>query len=133
MEEFTFAMIKPDAVEANNTGPIIKIIEDNGFNIIGMYKTPLTKEIAEKFYAVHKDKPFFDELIEYISSGPVVIMAIEKANAIADWRKLMGATNPAEAEEGTIRKQFGTSIGENAVHGSDSPESAHQELTLFFS
>lgn len=132
MKELTFAMIKPDAVKAGNTGKIIDLIEKNGFNILGMYKTQLPKEKAEEFYAVHKDRPFFGELVEFVSSGPIVVMALEKDNAIAEWRKLMGATNPAEAEEGTIRKLFGTDIGSNATHGSDAPETAQVELTLFF-
>jgi len=97
-----------------------------------MKKLHMTKEKAEQFYDVHKEKPFFQELVDFISSGPVIVMALEKENAIADWRKLMGATNPEQAEEGTIRKLYGTNIGVNAVHGSDAPETAKIELGLFF-
>jgi len=132
MLEQTFAMIKPDAVAAGNTGKIIEMIEKNGFKIIRLIKVQLTPDITETFYDVHKDKPFFSELVEFVTSGPVVLMALEKENAIADWRKLMGATNPAEAEEGTIRKLYAKNIGENAVHGSDAPETAQKELGLFF-
>ena len=132
MIEQTFAMIKPDAVQGKNTGRILTMIEDNGFDILRMHKVMLTKEGAERFYAVHKDKPFFNELVEFVTSGPVLIMALEKENAIADWRNLMGATDPAKAEEGTIRALYAESIGKNAVHGSDSPQTAQEELGLFF-
>lgn len=132
MEEVTFAMIKPDAIQAKDSGKIIDLIEQNDFEIIRMHKVWLTKPGAETFYAVHKDKPFFQELTTFITSGPVIIMLLTKENAIQDWRKLMGATDPAQAEEGTIRKLFGTSISTNAVHGSDSPQTAIQELSLFF-
>ncbi len=132
MEEITFAMIKPDAIQAKDSGKIIDLIEQNGFEIIRMHKVWLTKSGAEDFYAVHKDKPFFQELITFVTSEPVIIMLLTKENAIQDWRKLMGTTDPAQAEEGTIRKLFGTSIGSNAVHGSDSPQTAIQELGLFF-
>lgn len=132
MKELTFAMIKPDAIQAKNCGKIIDMIEKNGFEILRLQKGQLSAEMADVFYGVHKDKPFFGELVEFVISGPVIIMALEKENAIADWRKLMGATNPAAAEEGTIRKLFGTSIGNNAVHGSDAAETAAMELTLFF-
>ncbi len=132
MEEVTFAMIKPDAIQAKDSGKIIDLIEQNDFEIIRMHKVWLTKLNAEAFYAVHKDKPFFQELITFITSKPVIIMLLTKENAIQDWRKLMGATDPAQAEEGTIRKLFGTSISSNAVHGSDSPQTAIEELSLFF-
>jgi len=132
MVEKTFAIIKPDVVKAKNSGKVIDLIEQNGFTIIGMKKLHMTKEKAEQFYDVHKEKPFFQELVDFISSGPVIVMALEKENAIADWRKLMGATNPEQAEEGTIRKLYGTNIGVNAVHGSDAPETAKIELGLFF-
>lgn len=132
MLEQTFAIIKPDAVKAGNTGKIIDMIEQNGFEILRMQKGQLTKEMAEIFYDIHKDKPFFAEATEFMSSGPVVVLALQKENAVADWRKLMGATNPAQAEEGTVRKKFGTSIGNNAVHGSDAVETAMRELGLFF-
>ncbi len=130
--EQTFAIIKPDAVQAAQTGKIISMIEENGFEILRMQKGLLSKELAEIFYDVHKEKPFYGELVEFISSGPVIVIALQKENAIADWRKLMGATNPEEAEEGTVRKQFAKSIGQNAVHGSDSPDTAKRELGLFF-
>ena len=132
MVEQTFAMIKPDAIAAGHTGKILDMIEQNGFKIIRLIKVQLTPDITETFYEVHKDKPFFGELVEFVTSGPVLLMALEKENAIADWRKLMGATNPADADEGTIRKLYATSIGKNAVHGSDAPETAQKELSLFF-
>ncbi len=132
MIEQTFAMIKPGAIAAGHTGKILDMIEQNGFKIIRLIKVQLTPDITETFYEVHKDKPFFGELVEFITSGPVLLMALEKENAIADWRKLMGATNPAEADEGTIRKLYAESIGKNAVHGSDAPETAQKELSLFF-
>ncbi len=132
MEEITFAMIKPDAIQAKDSGKIIGLIEQNNFDIIRMHKVWLTEQGAQTFYAIHKDEPFFPELIKFITSGPVIIMALLKENAIQDWRKLMGATDPAQAEEGTIRKKFGKSIGENAAHGSDSIQTAVQELSLFF-
>ena len=130
--EQTFAIIKPDAVQAGNCGKIIGMIEDQGFEILRLQKGQLSPDLAELFYDEHKEKPFFKELVDFISSGPIIIMALQKDNAIADWRKLMGATNPEEAEEGTVRKQFASSIGKNAVHGSDSSESAQRELALFF-
>jgi nucleoside-diphosphate kinase len=130
--EITCAIIKPDIVAAKQVGKVISIIEDAGFTIRCMEKGHATKEIAEAFYDVHKDKPFFNELVEFISSDSIIVMAIEKDNAIAEWRKLMGSTNPAEAQEGTIRKLFGTSIGHNAVHGSDAIETAMYELSIFF-
>jgi nucleoside-diphosphate kinase len=128
----TFAIIKPDAVKAGNTGPIIRMIEQNGFTILRMEKRTIDKKTAEKFYAVHKARPFFGELIDFITSGPVVVMAVEKDNAISAWRDLMGATNPKDAAEGTVRKLYGVSIGCNAVHGSDAPETAQYELDIFF-
>ncbi len=132
MKEQTFAMIKPDAVKAGNVGQIIDAIEREGFDILRLQKGQLSKEMAEIFYDVHTDKPFFGELVEFIISGPVVVLALEKENAVKAWRDLMGATNPAQAAEGTLRKKFGASIGENAVHGSDSQETAMRELSLFF-
>jgi nucleoside-diphosphate kinase len=128
----TFAMIKPDAVAHNNTGKIIDIIEKNNFEIIRLHKAILAKDLAEEFYAVHKDRPFYGELVEFVTSGPVVIMALHKENAVAEWRNLIGATNPKDAAPGTIRHEFGTSIDKNAVHGSDSSETAAQEIELFF-
>lgn len=132
MIEYTFAMIKPDAVKGKHIGKIIDMIEQHRFEIIGLHKIRLTKKDAEIFYDIHKDKSFFKELVDFIASGPVIIMVLEKENAIADWRKLMGTTDPAQADDGTIRKLFGTSIGSNTVHGSDAPETAQQELALFF-
>ncbi len=132
MKELTFAMIKPDAIKAKNAGKIIDMIEKNGFEILRLQKGQLSAEMADVFYGVHKDKPFFGELVQFVISGPVIIMALEKENAVADWRKLMGATNPASADEGTVRKLFGKDISNNAVHGSDSQENAGMELTLFF-
>ncbi|HZW61812.1 MAG TPA: nucleoside-diphosphate kinase [Candidatus Babeliales bacterium] len=130
--EMTFAMIKPDAVKAKNSGKIIDMIEHHGFNIVRMEKVVINADKAKTFYGVHKERPFFGELVEFVTSGPVVIMALEKNNAVKDWRELMGATDPAKAAEGTIRKKFGTNIGNNAIHGSDSPENAKIELGLFF-
>jgi nucleoside-diphosphate kinase len=130
--EQTFAIIKPDAVKAGNCGNIINMIERAGFDILRLQKGQLSPDLAGLFYDEHKERPFFQELVEFISSGPILIMALQKDNAVADWRKLMGTTNPAEAEEGTVRKQFASSIGQNAVHGSDSSESAQRELALFF-
>jgi nucleoside-diphosphate kinase len=130
--ETTFAILKPDAVKNGNSGEIIKLIELNGFTIKGMEKKQLSQQEAETFYAVHNKRPFFGELIEYITSGPVIVMALEKENAIQEWRDLMGATNPAEAAVGTIRKMFGLNIGTNATHGSDAPETARVELAFFF-
>ena len=128
----TFALIKPDAVAAGNTGAIISRIEKEGFTIAGMRKMKITRAQAEAFYGVHKARPFFGELVSFITSGPVVALALEKADAISAWRDLMGATNPAQAAEGTLRKEFGTSIGTNATHGSDAAETAQFELALFF-
>ena len=132
MIEYTLAIIKPDAVAAGHTGEIIKLTEQNGFAIDRMEKGAISEEYAQAFYDMHKEKPFFKELTAFLASGPVVIMALRKENAIADWRTLMGSTNPEQAELGTLRKLFGTSIGKNAVHGSDSMQSATRELTLFF-
>jgi len=128
----TFAMIKPDAVQAKNDGKIIDIIRQHGFEIVQMQKIQLTKKDAEAFYAVHKNKPFFCKLVTFVTSGPVIVMALKKENAIQDWRKLMGATNPKKAEASTIRKLFGTNITSNAVHGSDAWQTAQQEIRQFF-
>ncbi|AEA34180.1 nucleoside-diphosphate kinase [Hippea maritima] len=132
MVERTLSIIKPDCVAAKNAGKVISMLEENGFNIIGMKKIHLTKKQAKKFYIVHKDRPFYDSLTDFMSEGPIVVMVLEKENAIADYRKLMGATNPEEAEEGTIRKLYGSNIERNAVHGSDSEESANYEIKFFF-
>ncbi|WP_243374734.1 nucleoside-diphosphate kinase [Geotalea sp. SG265] len=131
--ERTFAIIKPDAVERNITGKVLDRIEGAGFKIVGMKKIHLTKKQAEGFYYVHKERPFFNDLCTFMSRNPVIVLALEKDNAIAAWRELMGATNPANAEAGTIRKDLGVSIEENTVHGSDSPESAAFEIPYFFS
>ena len=130
--ERTLAIIKPDAVSKKLTGKIIDMIEQHGFNIVRMQKLRMASDHGQAFYVVHKDRPFFNELVEFITSGPVVVMALEKDNAIKDWRTLMGATNPAEADVGTIRNLYAESIGKNAVHGSDAPETAAQELKFFF-
>jgi nucleoside-diphosphate kinase len=130
--ERTFAIIKPDAVERNIIGSILAKIESAGFNVIGLKRIRLTKVQAMGFYCVHKDRPFYEELCSYMARGPVVALVLEKKNAVSDWRALMGATNPADALEGTIRKEFGLSLGENSVHGSDSPESAAYEIPYFF-
>ncbi len=132
MTERTFAIIKPDAIIALQSGDIISIIEYNKFTIIRLVKVRLTREQAERFYAVHSQRSFYNELVDYMSSGPLIIMVLEKENAIQDWRELMGATNPAQARIGTLRYMFGTSIGNNAVHGSDSPTTAEQEIKFFF-
>jgi nucleoside-diphosphate kinase len=132
MIEKTFAIIKPDAVKAGNSGKIIARIEQEGFNILGMKKINVSKAQAAEFYAVHKEKPFFLELVEFMTSGPVVVMALEKENAIKAWRDLMGATNPEKAAPNTLRKLYGTNVGSNATHGSDAPETAKIELALFF-
>lgn len=129
----TFTMIKPDAVEAGNIGGILKMIEEAGFKIIAMKYVKLSAEIAGKFYEVHKERPFYGELCQYMSSGPIVAAILEKDNAVADFRTLIGATNPAEAAEGTIRKIYAKSIAANAVHGSDSDENAQIEGNFFFS
>lgn len=129
----TFTMIKPDAVEANNIGPILAMINKAGFKILAMKYMRLTKEQAGQFYAVHKERPFFGELTQYMSSGPIVAAILSKNNAVADYRQLIGATDPTKAEEGTIRKLFAKSIAANAVHGSDSDENANIEADFFFS
>ena len=130
--ERTFSIIKPDAVKKNATGDILKTLEDAGFRILGMRMLEITKEQAEGFYAVHAGKPFYDSLTTFMSSGPIVVLALEKANAIADLRALMGATNPAKAEEGTIRNKWAASIEHNAIHGSDAEDTARFELSYFF-
>ena len=126
-------MIKPDAIEANNIGPILAMINKAGFNILAMKYMRLTKEQAAQFYLVHKERPFYGELIEYMSAGPIVAAILTKDNAVADYRKLIGATDPTKADEGTIRKTFAKSIAANAVHGSDSDENAQIESNFFFS
>ncbi|MCD6065537.1 MAG: nucleoside-diphosphate kinase [Bacteroidetes bacterium] len=129
----TFTMIKPDAVEANNIGPILAKINEGGFRIVAMKYMQLTKEQAGLFYEIHKERPFFGELVDYMSSGPIVAAVLSKENAVTDYRNLIGATDPTKAAEGTIRKLFAKSIAANAVHGSDSDENAANEANFFFS
>ena len=129
----TFTMIKPDAVQDGHTGAILEKITASGFRIVALKKTQMTVADAEAFYAVHKERPFFGELVEFMSRGPIVAAVLEKENAVADFRTLIGATNPAEAADGTIRKMFAKSVGENAVHGSDSDENAAIEGSFHFS
>ena len=131
--ERTFAIIKPDAVANRHAGKIISIIEENGFRILGIKSRRLAKSEAEAFYAVHRERPFFSGLVMFMTEGPVIVLALERENAIAKWREVMGATNPANAAEGTIRKQFAENIERNSVHGSDSPETAAEEIPFFFS
>lgn len=128
----TFTMIKPDAVEAGNIGGIINMITEAGFKIVSMKLTQLTERDAQKFYEVHSERPFYGELVEFMSRGPIVAAILEKDNAVEDFRNLIGATNPADAAEGTIRKRYAKSIGENAVHGSDSDENAAIESAFHF-
>jgi len=128
----TFTMIKPDAVGDGNSGAIIKMIEEAGFRIVALKKTKLTPERAGEFYEVHKERPFYNDLCSYMSSGPIIPIILEKENAVADFRTLIGATNPANADAGTIRKLFAKSIEANAIHGSDSDENAGVEGSFFF-
>ena len=132
MGNFTFTMIKPEAVAANNIGGILSMIEKGGFRILAMKKVQLTSERAAEFYSVHKERPFYDELVQYLSGGPIIAAILEKDNAVADFRTLIGATNPVEAAEGTIRNKYATSLAENAVHGSDSNENAEIEANFHF-
>ena len=131
--ERTFAIIKPNAFADGNSGKIISRIYEEGFKVVGLKKLYLSKVEAEGFYYVHKERPFFGELTDFMSSGPCVVMALEADNAIQKWRDLMGATNPADAAEGTLRRLFGASLGENATHGSDAPDTAAFEMGYFFS
>jgi len=131
--EQTFAIIKPDAFAAGDAGKILARIYAEGFKVIGIKKLYMSKVEAEGFYFVHRERPFFGELTDFMSSGPCIVMVLEAEGAIKKWRDLMGATNPAEAEQGTLRKEFGSSIGENATHGSDAPETAAFEIPYFFS
>lgn len=133
MSNYSFTMIKPDAVRNGYIGNILEMICKAGFRIVAMKYLQISKQQAEKFYEIHKERPFYGELTSFMSSGPIVAAILEKDNAVADFRKLIGATNPAEAEEGTIRKLYATSLGENAVHGSDSDENAAIEGNFFFS
>lgn len=129
----TFGIIKPDAVRLGNTGAIIQRITEGGFRIRGLKLIHMTLSAAEGFYAVHRERPFFGGLTTFMSSGPCVVMALERAEAVRAWRELMGATDPAKADAGTLRKEFGESLSENAVHGSDSEENAQIEIAYFFS
>ena len=133
MTNLTFGIVKPDAVKAGKTGAIVQRILDDGFKIRGLKLIHMTRQQAEGFYAVHRERPFFSGLTEFMSSGPCVVMALEKEGAVKAWRDLMGATDPAKADAGTLRKEFGGSVGENAVHGSDSDENAAIEIAYFFS
>jgi nucleoside-diphosphate kinase len=130
--ERTFSILKPDATRRNLTGAVNAVIEKAGLRIVAQKRVRMTREHAETFYAVHKERPFFGELVEFMTSGPVVVQVLEGENAIAKYREVMGATNPANAAEGTIRKQFAESVGENSVHGSDSAENAEIEIRQFF-
>ena len=132
MLQRTLSIIKPDAVRNGSTGAILAEIDEAGFGIVAIKKETITKREAEGFYAVHRDKPFFSSLTDFMSSGPLFLMILEKDNAITDLRKLMGATNPANAEEGTIRKKFASSIQENAIHGSDAEDTAAFEIGYWF-
>lgn len=130
--ERTFSIIKPDATRRNITGAINKRLEENGLRIVGQKRLRLTREMAEKFYAVHKERPFFNDLCDFMTSGPVVVQVLEGDNAVTLYRTVMGATNPEEADAGTIRKDFAESIEANSVHGSDSLENAEKEIAFFF-
>jgi nucleoside-diphosphate kinase len=133
MKEQTFSIIKPDATKRNLTGKINALLEEKGFRIVAQKRIHLSRRQAQKFYEVHKDRPFYGELVEYMVSEPVVVQVLEAENAVLKYREVMGATNPANAEEGTIRKLFGESIERNSVHGSDSKENAAIEIAFFFS
>ena len=130
--ERTFSMIKPDATKRDLTGAITKKLEEAGLRVVASRRVKMSLEQAQAFYAVHRERPFFGELTEFMSSGPTVVQVLEGENAIAKNREVMGATNPAEADEGTIRKEFAESIGENSVHGSDAPETAKEEIAFWF-
>lgn len=129
----TFTIIKPDAFKAGNSGSIIKIIEKAGFGIQNMRLLEMDMEMASRFYSIHKERPFFTRLCDYMCSGPIIVIELQKDNAVSDFRKLIGSTNPEDAEEGTIRKLYATSIEANAIHGSDSDENAEIEINFFFS
>jgi nucleoside-diphosphate kinase len=133
MSNLTFTMVKPEAVEARNTGAILNKIENAGFRVVAMKKVLLSKERAGEFYAVHRERPFYGELVDYMSSGPIIAAILEKDNAVLDFRTLIGATDPSEAKEGTIRAEFAESKAKNAVHGSDSDENALIEADFHFS
>ena len=128
----TFSMIKPDAVQAGHTGEMLSTLEMEGFRILAMRMTRLTKPQAEGFYAVHRERPFFPSLVKFMTEGPIVVLALEREDAVAKLREIMGATNPADAAEGTIRKRYAESIERNCIHGSDGPDTAQTELAYFF-
>ena len=130
--EQTFSILKPDATKRNLTGAVNAVIEKAGLRIVAQKRIQLTRKEAETFYGIHRERPFFGELVEFMTSGPVVVQVLEGENAVAKYRDVMGATNPANADEGTIRKQFAQSVGENTVHGSDSAENAKIEIAQFF-
>jgi nucleoside-diphosphate kinase len=132
MSNRTFTIVKPDSVRKGNFGKIISRLESEGFRVLGIKKLALTQKQAEGFYEVHRERPFYRALVEYMTSGPVYVAALERDNAVAQLRKVMGATDPAKADEGTIRKEFGESIEQNAIHGSDSDENAAIEIGFFF-
>ena len=132
MAERTFSIIKPDATQRNLTGKVNAVIEDAGLRIIGQRRIKMTRAQAEKFYEIHKERPFFGELVDFMTSGPVVVQVLEGEGAVARYREVMGATNPANAADGTIRKLYAVSVGENSVHGSDSAENAALEIVQFF-
>ena len=132
MGNITFTMIKPEAVEAGNSGSILSRIENAGFRIVAIKKVQLSEERAGEFYAVHKERPFYNELVSYMSSGPIIAAILEKKDAVSDFRKLIGSTNPVDAAEGTIRKEFAESLSKNAIHGSDSDDNAKIESDFFF-
>ena len=128
----TLCIIKPDAVEKNKAGAILSLLEEKGFSLLAVKRTHLSKPVAEGFYAVHKERPFFGELVDFMTRSPVVVAVLEREDAVAQYRAVMGATDPAKAADGTIRKLFASSIGENTVHGSDAPETAAFEIGWFF-
>jgi nucleoside-diphosphate kinase len=133
VNDYTFSIIKPDAVKAGNTGPILSQINEAGFEIAAMKMLQITRSQAEEFYAVHRERSFYPDLVEFMISGPVVVLVLRHENAVEQFRKLIGATDPAKAEKGTVRARFATSVQMNAVHGSDSPENAAREASFFFS
>jgi nucleoside-diphosphate kinase len=128
----TFSIIKPDAVASGKAGKILSLLEDNGFRIVALRMTRLSQSQAEGFYAVHKERPFYSSLVKFMTEGPVILMALEREDAVKKLREVMGATNPANAAEGTVRKLYAESIERNAIHGSDAPETAAEELKFFF-
>ncbi|HKD05260.1 MAG TPA: nucleoside-diphosphate kinase [Bryobacteraceae bacterium] len=130
--EKTFSIIKPDAVASGKAGKILGLLEENGFRIVALRMTKLSQSQAEGFYAVHRERPFYGSLVKFMTEGPVIVMALERADAVKKLREVMGATNPANAAEGTVRKLYAESIERNAIHGSDAPETAAQELSFFF-